>query len=361
MNDLNAGKAPKKRGMGLNSLLGQAALSTGFNTNADVFAGSQNTQTFQQPVVQKESQSSEKPQSVVTEVEAKNTALAAEETANKTQAVTAQATQPAVPPESRIWNLGIDKLNPNEYQPRQKFNKETLEELAASIKEKGILQPIVARRHINGTFEIISGERRWRAAQIAGLKTVPVILKTVTDKDALELAIIENVQREDLNAIDEAEAYHRLITEFGITQAQAAEKVGKDRSTVTNALRLLALTTEVRDMVSSGTLSAGHAKAIASVEDVTRQVKIAKQAVDKKLSVRAIEKLVAGKLEEDQEGELLTPEQKAAAALQQELQQALGTKVSIDYKLGKGKISLWFYSDEELNDITDKLREVWQK
>lgn len=201
--------------------------------------------------------------------------------------------QAVVPPESRIWKIAVEKLHPNEYQPRQKFNKDTLKELASSIKDKGILQPIVARKHASGALEIISGERRWRAAQMAGLQEVPVIIRTVDDQDSLELAIIENIQREDLNPVDEAEAYQRLAQEFKLTQQQIAEKVGKERATVANALRLLSLSDPVREMLVNQEISVGHCKVLLSIDNPKTQSDLAKKTIKEQLSVRALEKLVA--------------------------------------------------------------------
>jgi len=164
-----------------------------------------------------------------------------------------------VDPESKIWQVSIERLQSGQYQPRQTFEKTALQELAQSIKENGILQPITARRISSGKLEIIAGERRWRAAQLAGLKEVPVILKSYDDKQALELAIVENVQREDLNPIEEAEAYSRLIQEFNLSQQQVADKVGKERASVANAIRLLGLTEKVKNLVAEGLLAVGHA------------------------------------------------------------------------------------------------------
>ena len=164
-------------------------------------------------------------------------------------ATTHVATQPEVSPENRIWDVSIEKLSPGIYQPRRNFEKEKLQELAQSIKENGILQPITARRTAAGKLEIVAGERRWRAAQLAGLKQVPVILRTFEDRQALELAIVENIQREDLDAIEEAESYSRLMTEFDLSQQQVAQKVGRERATVANAVRLLGLPADVKEMV----------------------------------------------------------------------------------------------------------------
>ncbi len=265
-----------------------------------------------------------------------------------------------IPAESRVWSLAIEKLKPSQFQPRSFFQKEKLEELAQSIKAQGILQPIVARKLSDSQFEIIAGERRWRAAQIAGLHEVPVILKTLSNKDTLELAIIENVQREDLNPIEEAEAYLRLSQEFGMNQQQIAEKVGKDRATVANSLRLLALPTEVRNWVVEGGLSQGHAKVLLSLSEAELMVKVARKTLDEGLSVRQMEKVVLAykNLHGKSSGEVseISLAEKLAAELAEDLQKKMGTKVSIEYKNGKGRISIQFYSDDELNKLAERLR-----
>ena len=263
--------------------------------------------------------------------------------------------QPTVPPEARVWQIAVDKLTPSQFQPRQSFEKEKLAELSMSIRQNGILQPIVARKLNSGKFEIIAGERRWRAAQMAGLHDVPVILKTLSNKETLELAIIENIQREDLNAIEEAEAYQRLINEFRLTQQQVAEKVGKDRATVANALRLLGLAIPVRQLLVDGKISSGHAKILVSIENQQEQIKTAQKVVEKHFSVRALEKYLQDN-RASRIAEMPTPADKLAQSLGAELQKALGTKVSVDYKDAKGKITIHFYSDDELTEIADKLK-----
>lgn len=294
----------------------------------------------------------------------------AEKTNNTTVDQKSQAAavnvQPVIPPESRIWKIAVEKLHPNEFQPRQKFNKESLKELASSIKDKGILQPIVARKHASGALEIISGERRWRAAQMAGLQDVPVIIRSVNDQDSLELAIIENIQREDLNPIDEAEAYQRLAQEFKLTQQQIAEKVGKDRATIANSLRLLLLADPVREMLVNQEISVGHCKVLLSIENPKTQAELAKKAHKDQLSVRALEKLVAkvqkGLSIEDEE---IDPKEdlkkKLVQNISEELQKLIGTKVSIAYQEGKGNFTLSFYSEDEFNNITEKIRQAWKK
>lgn len=281
--------------------------------------------------------------------------------------IVAPASTPAAPvdPESKVWKVAIDKLQSGEYQPRTHFEKEPLQELAQSIKENGILQPIVARRTKAGKLEIIAGERRWRAAQLAGLHEVPVLLRDYDDRQALELAIVENIQREDLNPIEEAEGYSRLISEFKLSQQQVAEKVGRDRATVANAVRLLSLPEQVKTMISSNDLSVGHAKVLLSLQDTTKQIQLAKKVLNEKLAVRKLEKLVqsVNKGEELQVPVLNSQEsikEKLVAAMAEDLQKALGTKVSIDYSNAKGKISIQFYSDDELNNIVDRLKEACQ-
>ncbi len=273
---------------------------------------------------------------------------------------------PQVPVEARIWQVSIDKMVPSEFQPRSHFEKEKLEELAASIKQNGILQPIVARKHPNGRFEIIAGERRWRAAQLAGLHEVPVILKTMENQTALELAIIENIQREDLNPVEEGEAYQRLMDEFGLTQQQVAEKVGKDRATVANILRLLSLPLQVRDMLSRSEISAGHAKVLLSLPNLTKQIDLAKKVAQQKISVRQLEKMVAAEASADSASQNVDAvksakqemTQRLVAGMAEQLQKILGTKVSIDYLNSKGRISVHFYSDEELTQIVERLKEA---
>jgi ParB family transcriptional regulator, chromosome partitioning protein len=279
-------------------------------------------------------------------------------------AAQAPAAAPSVPAEARIWQVAVDKLQPSEFQPRTHFEKEKLEELANSIRQNGILQPIIARRIDNNRLEIIAGERRWRAAQLAGLHEVPVILKTMKNQQALELAIIENIQRADLNPIEEAEAYLRLVNEFQLTQQQVAEKVGKERATVANTMRLLNLAPMVRAMLSNSEISAGHCKVLLAITDAKQQESYAKKIRDQKLSVRQAEKIIQQSLSQ---GAAATPAlesnvtQRLITGLAEELQKILGTKVSIDYLNAKGKIAVHFYSDEELTQIIERLKSGCQK
>lgn len=262
---------------------------------------------------------------------------------------------PEIPVGQRIWTVAVDKMKPSPYQPRTQFDRTKLEELATSIKGSGILQPIVVRKSKpEGSYEIVAGERRWRAAQIAGLHEVPVIVKDFDDKQTLELALIENVQREDLNPMEEAEAYQRLASEFSLTQQQVAEKVGRDRATVANALRLLALPTEVQDLVREQRISAGHAKVLLGIQDPSKIKSLARRVEGQGLSVRALERMLKEPTSTAPEaGPSLAT--RLAKDLEEKIQKSLGTRVNIEYNTGKGKLSVFFYSDEELNSLSEKL------
>lgn len=292
-----------------------------------------------------------------------NDQLDQNETSNKTQILNSQIIQKTntqIPDEARIWNLSIDKLVSGEFQPRTDFDKKKIDELAESIKNHGILQPIIARKLQNNRFEIIAGERRWRAAQVAGLHEVPVIIKELANQKTLELALIENIQREDLSPLEEAEAYQRLAEEFNLTQQQVAERVGKERATVANSLRLLLLSPVLKDMLKKNLISVGHSKVLLSLLDQSKQVEFAKKVESENLSVRQLEKLVsaANKHKNDlptkTNSDLAT---KLVSTLAEDLQKTLGTKVSIDYNNSKGKIQIHFYSDEELNQLITNLKE----
>lgn len=275
------------------------------------------------------------------------------------QAAAEKAPQP-VSTENRVWSVGVDKIKPSPFQPRTSFERTALEELASSIKTSGILQPIVVRKSKpEGAFEIVAGERRWRAAQIAGLHEVPVIVKDFSDKQTLELALVENLQREDLNPIEEAEAFQRLAQEFNLTQQQVSERVGKERATVANSMRLLSLPIEIQEKVRDKKLSVGHAKLLMSVSDPKQARSLAQQVENLGLSVRALEMML--KKAPASANEPLSADdarnQSLVKSLQDKIQKSLGTKVTIDYEKGKGKLSLYFYSDEELNQMAERLVE----
>lgn len=252
-----------------------------------------------------------------------------------------------------IINLDITRIVPGEQQPRRVFNDKALNELAQSIKEKGILQPIIVRKAGDGTFRIVAGERRWRAATIAGLKKVPVIIKDTDPSDSLEIALVENIQREDLNPIETAEAFQRLMREFNLTQEELSTKVGKERATVANYLRLLKLPEEIKDLINRGSLSMGHARAILAVEGKANQIELARTIVTRGLSVREAESL--SKRVSRPKKKLSRSKDPQIASLEEKLKQSLGTKVKIQHKGKRGKIEIEYYSLDELDRLLDIL------
>lgn len=250
----------------------------------------------------------------------------------------------------------ITMVEPNREQPRKNFNEDALMELAESIKQFGLLQPILVQDK-NTHYEIIAGERRWRAAKLAGLKEVPVIIKNLSDQEVVEISLIENIQREDLNPIEEAQAYKRLLTEFNLKQDEVAERVSKSRTAVTNSMRLLKLCDEVQQMVVNEMLSTGHARALLAIEDPEEQYTIAQKVFDEKMSVREVEKLVKNLNKPEKPKK---KENKTLAAIYQNieerLKETLGTKVSISSKEnGSGKIEIEFYNHEDLDRLMEFL------
>jgi ParB family chromosome partitioning protein len=251
-----------------------------------------------------------------------------------------------------INEIELDKIVPNEYQPRKVFNDEKMKELAASIKEQGVIQPVIVHR-AGGGYQLIAGERRWRASRLAGLKTIPALVKEATKRELLEMALIENIQREDLNPLEAAEAYKRLQDEFKLTQEDLAKRVGKERSTVTNFLRLLGLPKEIKQELATGALSMGHAKALLSLERVRDQMQVAVMIVKKGLSVREAEALAARLKNPPKEKKArLSHELKS---VEEKLKKTLGTKVNIIAKSKGGRIVIEYYSTEELDRIIDKI------
>lgn len=251
----------------------------------------------------------------------------------------------------------ITKVEPNREQPRKFFDEDALQELADSIKQFGLLQPILVQDR-KDYYEIIAGERRWRAAKLAGLKEVPVIIRNYTEQEIVEIALIENIQREDLNPIEEAQAYKRLLTEFNLKQDEVAERVSKSRAAVTNSIRLLKLNDKVQQMVIDDMISTGHARALLAVEDGEEQYTLAQKIFDEKLSVRDIEKLVKNLHKAPKQKKL---DDKAMQAIYQDieekLKQSLGTKVSISSKgNGAGKIEIEFYSHDDLDRLLEMLK-----
>lgn len=247
----------------------------------------------------------------------------------------------------------ITMVEPNRDQPRKNFDEDALAELADSIKQFGLLQPILVQDR-KDHYEIIAGERRWRAAKIAGLKEVPVIIRNYTEQEIVEISLIENIQREDLNPIEEAQAYKRLLDEFHLKQDELAERVSKSRAAITNSVRLLKLSDEVQQMVIDGLVSTGHARALLGVEDQKEQYDLAQKIVDEKLSVRDVEKLVKNlhkepktkKKMDDKTLELIYQD------IEEKLKQKLGTKVAVTSKgEGAGKIEIEFYNHDDLERL----------
>ena len=266
----------------------------------------------------------------------------------------ASVAAPAPDSRERVQLVRVERLRPCPLQPRKDFTPETLRELADSIRERGIVQPLIVRER-GGSFEIIAGERRWRAAQLAGLTEVPIISREADDRAVLELALIENLQRENLNPIEEALGYAQLIGNFELTQEEVAGKVGKSRAAVANALRLLKLAPALQTSVREGRLSVGHAKVILGLESADQQQTAAAKVMKEGLSVRQTEKLIA---------RLLAPPPAAGAAvkaavakdphlasLENRLRERFGTKVQLRYHLGKGAVEIQFFTDEDLERI----------
>jgi len=257
-----------------------------------------------------------------------------------------------------LFYCGIEEIMPSRSQPRKHFDESKLQELAESIKEKGVLEPLIVRKVDQG-YELIVGERRWRAAQKAGLKEVPVLVKEVEGREALELSLIENLQRENLNPIEEAEAFKRLTEEFNISQVELATRIGKDRTTIANALRLLKLPPEVINQLLQNRITSGHARAILSLETREKQKKLCSLIIQKGLSVRegeALAKRWSGKAKKRaapgrSKGEL----ESQLNSLQDSLRQRLGTKVRIFSKGKKGKIEIEYYSHEDLQRIVEAI------
>jgi ParB family chromosome partitioning protein len=252
--------------------------------------------------------------------------------------------------------VDVDQIDPGAEQPRTRFDEGALDRLAVSIREHGIVQPVLVRRNGN-RYEIIAGERRWRAAQKAGLTKIPVVIKDVLDADLLEIALTENVQREDLNAIEEAQAYQKLIERVGLTQEALAAKFGRDRSYITNYLRLLKLPEDIQRLVEEGRLSTGHARTVLGLPDHGQQRRIARQVLDKGLSVRATEELVKRSLEADgaprQKRSVTTATDPNVRAAEAKLRRALGTQVRIMQGAadGPGRIEIGFFNNQDLDRV----------
>lgn len=252
--------------------------------------------------------------------------------------------------QGEIQEIALKLIQTNPFQPRQHFDQEKLEELAQSIKEFGLLEPVILRPQ-GEKYQIVAGERRVRASQLAGLSKVPAIVRDYGDLEMMQVALIENLQRENLNPIEEAEGYQRLMQEFGFTQSQVAESVGKKRSSIANTLRLLNLSDPERKLVQEGSLSLGHAKVLLGVSNEKRRTQLAQKVVKEDLSVRELE----GLLKKPQSVPRGTFKMKSPelVELEEKLQKHLGTKVSVSYRQGSGKISIQYYSDEELERLLE--------
>jgi ParB family chromosome partitioning protein len=246
----------------------------------------------------------------------------------------------------------VERLEPNPFQPRSAMDPARLGELAASIRESGVVQPILVRR-LGERFQIIAGERRWRAAQQAGLATVPIVVREVADDRLLELALVENIQRQELSPLEEAQAFHRLQDELRLTQEEVARKVGRDRTTVTNTLRLLRLPREVRDLLHAGALDAGHGRALLALEKAEEQVALAREAARKGLSVREVERRVA-QMRAPRPARTPTRDANTRAA-EERLRAALGTRVEIARRGRGGQVRIAFNSEAELNRLFETL------
>ena len=264
--------------------------------------------------------------------------------------------EPAAVGGEALASLAIDALQPGRYQPRARIGQEGLAELAESIKMQGVMQPILARPIGAGRYEIVAGERRWRAARMAGLTTVPALVRDVPDRHALAIALIENLQREDLNPLDEATGIKRLTEEFGMTHAEAAGAVGRSRAAITNALRLLELAPPVQELLREGKLDMGHARALLALPAL-KQIEIAREAVARQFSVRQVEQRVAG-MTERPAGRARMRIDRDVARLEEELSGALGTTVTIrtGAKPGSGKLVIHYSSLDQLTALLDRLR-----
>jgi ParB family chromosome partitioning protein len=254
-----------------------------------------------------------------------------------------------------VVNIPIDKIKANKYQPREEFGAESLQELTASIKEKGFIQPVLVRLSASGEYELIAGERRLRAAKSLNYREIPAIIKEASDKDSLELSIIENIQRENLNPMDQAKAYKRLLGEFDMTQEKVADTIGKDRATVANMLRLLNLPKKIQEYVSRGTISMGHAKAIMSLNIESEQMRLCTKIIKNDLSVRDTESY-AKNISSGKKVSKVAQTDPNLTSLQSELSQILGTKVKIVKAKKGGKIEIEFYSDADLEKVVTLLK-----
>lgn len=262
---------------------------------------------------------------------------------------------------NEIKEIRINEIEPSISQPRKNFDEEKIKQLAESIKQHGIVQPIIVKREGN-IYRIIAGERRWRAARVAGLATVPALIKEITERQAVEIALIENLQREDLNPIEEGEAYQKLINEFNMTQEEIANIIGKSRPAIANSVRLLCLDENVKDMIKEGKLSSGHGRALVSIEEKEVQRKLAEEIIEKNLNVRETEKRVKKHLEKrnDKYKNIKSAGRNdyEVGEVEEKLKNILGTRVRLIDKNKKGKIIIEYYSYDELERIIEMMESI---
>jgi ParB family chromosome partitioning protein len=270
-------------------------------------------------------------------------------------AVPASKPSPETPLRESTQQIAIERIDPNPYQPRTRFREDALDELARSIRSGGIIQPLVLRP--NGQrFQLIAGERRWRAAQRAGLDRVPAIVRDVTERMALEITLVENLQREDLSPIEQARAFDRLVGDFQLTQEEVAERTGKDRVTIANALRLLRLEKPIQEMLEEGQLTGGHGRALLAIEDAKLRLVLAQRAARGRMTVRQIERLASRLKRRGPQPEPPRVDPNIRAAIE-ELQRVLGTKVSLSPRSGKrpGRLMIEYYDDSQLEAIYERI------
>lgn len=297
--------------------------------------------------------------SVNKDEEIKRSSMAADVKASASPAITSNTTMPEADDEDRVLYIDINDIKPNKDQPRKTFNEEKLKDLANSIKENGVIQPLIIRKSTNG-YELVAGERRWRAARIAELKKVPCIIRNFDEKQNMIVAIIENMQRENLDPIEEAIGLHEMIKRFEFTQEQVSNALGKSRAYIANSLRLLKLPEKIQNMIVEGKISAAHGRTIITIKDEKKQLEVCDKIIRNGLSVRAAERLT-DKIKDD-----ARPERKKRkptinaeiVAVENELRKIFGTKVNINGKSSTGKIEIEYYSIDELNRLIDMLRGV---
>ena len=263
--------------------------------------------------------------------------------------------------ESSVKELKINEIEPNNNQPRKKFDDEKLKTLSESIMQHGIVQPIIVRKDGN-IYRIVAGERRWRAARLAGLKTVPVVIKELTNKQVMEIALIENIQREDLNPIEEAEAFDRLLNEYNMTQEELSNSIGKSRSAIANTIRLLGLNEKVKEHLINGEITSGHARALLSINEEDFQIEVCKEVIEKNLSVRETESLVKKNLKEKNKVKIRRENRnEEIIKIEEDLKNIFGTKVKLLDKNNKGKILIEYYSNDDLERILEVINESVKK